>query len=102
MISTKFNLSSKHKISDFKKIIQVDPDKSISIRSFIISSISQNISYIKNVLESDDVLSTNNCIKKMGVRIKKIKPRNYAVYGTGIGSLHIKKNSLLNFGNSGT
>ena len=102
MISTKFNLSSKHKISDFKKIIQVDPDKSISIRSFIISSISQNISYIKNVLESDDVLSTINCLKKLGVRIKKIKPRNYVVCGAGIGSLHIKKNSLLNFGNSGT
>lgn len=102
MISTKFNLSSKHKISDFKKVIQVDPDKSISIRSFIISSISQNISYIKNVLESDDVLSSINCLKKLGVRIKKIKPRNYVVCGAGIGSLHIKKNSLLNFGNSGT
>jgi 3-phosphoshikimate 1-carboxyvinyltransferase len=102
MISKKFNLKLNHKIPDFKKVIEVDPDKSTSIRSFIIGAISQNISYIKNVLESDDVFSTINCLKKLGVKIKKIKPKNYIVYGKGLGSLHIKKNSLLNFGNSGT
>ena len=102
MILKKFNLSLEHKIADFKKVITVDPDKSISIRSFIIGAISHNISSVKNVLESHDVLSTINCLKKLGVKIIKIKPRNYHIYGKGLGSLFAKKNLLLNFGNSGT
>jgi len=102
MISKKFNLSLRHKISEFEKVIEVDPDKSISIRSFIIGSISQNISKISNVLESEDVLSTIRCLKKLGVKIKKNKPKNYIIFGKGLGSLHAKKNTILNFGNSGT
>ena len=102
MILKKFNLSLEHEIADFKKVIVVDPDKSISIRSFIIGAISHNISSVKNVLESHDVLSTIYCLKKLGVKIKKVKPKNYLIYGKGLGSLFAKKNLLLNFGNSGT
>ena len=74
MSSKKFNLIINKKILSFKKTIEVDPDKSISIRSFLIGSISQNISTIKNALESEDVMSTINCLKKLGVKIKKLKP----------------------------
>ena len=98
----KFNLIINKKISNFKKEIKVDSDKSISIRSFLIGAIGHNISYVNNVLESEDVLSTINCLKKLGVKIKKKNSRNYLVYGKGLGSLFIKKNSQLNFGNSGT
>ena len=56
-----FNLEIKKKISPFKKNVNIDSDKSISIRSFIISSISQNISNVENVLESDDVFSKIGC-----------------------------------------
>ena len=52
MVFKKFNLSLNHKINNFNKIIDVDSDKSISIRSFLIGAISQNISQVKNVLES--------------------------------------------------
>ena len=97
-----FNLLVKNKISSFKKVIKVDGDKSISIRSFLIGAISQNISSTKNVLESEDVFSTINCLKKLGVKIKKIKRKSYLIYGKGLGSLNIKNNSTLNFGNSGT
>ena len=102
MILKKFNLSVKHKIAEFKKEIEVDSDKSISIRSFLIAAISQNISSVKNVLESHDVLSVIYNLKKLGVKIKKIKPKNYIIYGKGLGSLYAKKNTFLNFGNSGT
>ncbi len=102
MILKKFNLSVDHRIAEFKKTIQVDPDKSISIRSFLIGSITEGISSVKNVLESHDVISTINCLKKLGVNIKKIRQRNYLIYGKGIGSLNTKKNTTLNFGNSGT
>ena len=62
----KFNLEIKGFIRPFKKTITPDPDKSLSIRSFLIGSISQNISRAKNILESEDVFSTINCLKTWG------------------------------------
>ena len=97
-----FNLKLNSKIKPFRSVIKVDSDKSISIRSFLLTSISNNISTAKNVLESEDVLSTIKCLKKLGVRIKKTQPKNYQIYGKGLGSLFIKKNEVLNFGNSAT
>jgi len=102
MFSKKFNLLVDKKIYSFKKKIKIDSDKSISIRSFLLAAISQNISNVKNVLESEDVLSTISCLKLLGVKIVKKKTKNYLIYGKGLGSLFIKKNSTLNFGNSGT
>ena len=102
MPSRKFNLVLGKKIKSFKKTIKVDPDKSISIRSFLIGSISQNISSNRNVLESEDVLSTINCLKKLGVKIIKKAKSNYLVYGKGLGSFDAKATTELNFGNSGT
>lgn len=98
----KFNLSLNKKINPFNKVIKVDSDKSLSIRSFLISSISQNISYLDNVLESDDVFATIDSLKKLGTKIIRAKKQKYLVYGKGLGSFRIKKNSRLNFGNSGT
>tara|TARA_B100001059_G_scaffold4203_1_gene3511 strand:- start:11051 stop:12397 length:1347 start_codon:yes stop_codon:yes gene_type:complete len=102
MILKRFNLSLNNKINNFKKTIIVDSDKSISIRSFLIGAISQNTSIIKNALESQDVLSTISCLKKLGIKINKFSPKNYSINGKGLGSLFAKKNALLNFGNSGT
>ena len=97
-----FDLILKNKIQPYKKIIEVDSDKSISIRCFLIGAISQNISAAKNILESEDVKSTIVCLKKLGVKIIKQKPGKYLIFGKGLGSLAVKKNSQLNFGNSGT
>mgnify|MGYP000953573798 CR=1 FL=1 len=102
MLSKSFNLIVNNKILPFKKNIEVDSDKSISIRSFLIGSISQNISSVTNVLESEDVHSTINCLKQLGVKIKRKKFGEYLIYGKGLGSLVAKKNAVLNFGNSGT
>jgi len=102
MLQKSFTLKTINQIKPYKKSIFVDSDKSISIRSFLIGAISQNISEIKNVLESEDVFSCINCLEKLGVKIIKIKPKTYQVYGKGLGSLYIKKNKELNCGNSGT
>ena len=102
MILKRFNLSLNNKINNYKKTIIVDSDKSISIRSFLISAISQNTSIVKNALESQDVLSTISCLKKLGIKINKFSPKNYSINGKGLGSLFAKRNTLLNFGNSGT
>tara|TARA_B100001057_G_scaffold22347_1_gene20690 strand:- start:1070 stop:2416 length:1347 start_codon:yes stop_codon:yes gene_type:complete len=97
-----FNLISNSKIAPFKKTLMVDSDKSISIRSFLVGSISQDISSVKNVLESEDVLSTIRCLRQLGVKIIKQSPKNYLIYGKGLGSLFAKRKAELNFGNSGT
>ena len=102
MHSKSFSVKIKNKITPFKKSIKIDSDKSISIRSFLLGSICQNLSLANNVLESDDVKSTISVCRKLGVKIVRIKPMSYKIYGKGIGSLVAKKNLELNFGNSGT
>ena len=96
-----FNIVIRKKIDQFNKVIKVDSDKSISIRSLLIGSISQNVSKITNILKSEDVFSTIECLKKLGIKIVK-KKTGYYVYGKGLGSFRAKANTKLNFGNSGT
>ena len=102
MKSKKFNVFLNSKIPSFNRTIEVDSDKSLSIRSFLIGSISQNISIAKNILESEDVNSTISVCRKLGVKIERIKPQAYKIYGKGLGSFFAKKKTSLNFGNSGT
>ena len=97
-----FTVGLKSKIKSFKRIINVDPDKSLSIRSFLIGSICQKVSIAENVLESEDVKNSILTCRKLGVKIIKIKPQKYKIYGKGLGSFYAKKNTQLNFGNSGT
>ncbi len=98
----KFNVFLNSKIGAFKKKIEVDSDKSLSIRSFLIGSISQNISNANNILESEDVKSTISTCRKLGVKIKRVKPGAYKIFGKGLGCFFAKKNTNLNCGNSGT
>ena len=102
MKSKKFSIKIKQKIKPFHKIIEVDSDKSLSIRSFLIGSICQNISTASNVLESEDVKSTIESCKKLGVKIVKSSSGSYKIYGKGLGSLFAKKNTVINCFNSGT
>jgi 3-phosphoshikimate 1-carboxyvinyltransferase len=102
MLNKSFSLCISHRIKPYKKIIRVDSDKSISIRSFLIGAISHNISEIKNTLDSDDVFSCINCLRKLGVKIDRVRAKHYLVYGKGLGSLYAKKNTILDCGNSGT
>ncbi len=98
----KYLIKISQQIKNYKTTIKVDSDKSISIRSFLISSISHDVSKISNALDSEDVQSTIDCLKKLGVKIKRTGNRSYDIYGKGLGSLIATKNASLNFGNSGT
>ena len=91
MPTKNFNLSLENKIDSFKKTISVDSDKSISIRSFLISAISRDISEVKNTLESEDVIDTIKSLKKLGVKIKKKAKKNYLIYGNGLGRYKLKR-----------
>ena len=70
MKTKSFDVELNKKIKNFKKTINVDSDKSLSIRSFLLGSISHNISELDNVLESEDVGSTITCLKDLGIKIK--------------------------------
>ena len=102
MSKKSYSVSSENKINNFNKTIEVDSDKSISIRSFIIGSISQGITEVSNILESEDVFSTIECLKKLNVLIKKKSKGKYEVFGKGLGSFYAKENTLIDFKNSGT
>ena len=67
MKTNSFDVELNKKIKNFKKTINVDSDKSLSIRSFLLGSISHNISKLDNVLESEDVRSTITCLKDLGI-----------------------------------
>ena len=98
MPTKKFSLVIKKPIKDFRKKITVDSDKSISIRSFLLGSISEGITSVRNVLESEDVFSTINCLRKLNIKILKIGNKTFKIYGKGLGSYSVKNTSELNFG----
>ena len=88
-------------IKPFNNKITVSSDKSLSIRCVLLSSIAIGKSKIFNLLESEDVISALKAVKKIGVNF--IRKKNYIeIYGVGINGFKIKKNTVLNAGNSGT
>ncbi len=89
------------KIKDFKKIIKVDSDKSLSIRSLLISSQSFGLSKIINLSKSGDILSTIEGLKQLGIKII-FRNNLCCVYGNGLNGFDYKKNILIDAGNSGT
>jgi len=89
------------KINSYKKKIEVNSDKSLSIRCVLLSSIALGISKISNLLESEDVLNSLKAIKKLGIDYKKRK-NIFEIKGRGLSGYNPKKNTIINAGNSGT
>ena len=89
------------KINNFKKIITVEGDKSLSIRWALLASQAFGKSRAYNLLNSEDVLNTCSCLKKLGVKIN-LKKNYCEIKGNGINSFNYKKNLTLNVGNSAT
>ncbi|MCM8818829.1 MAG: 3-phosphoshikimate 1-carboxyvinyltransferase [Candidatus Omnitrophica bacterium] len=77
--------------------IEVSGDKSISHRALIFGSISEGITEVSNISKSKDVLSTLNCLKKIGT---KIEEREDIVIVEG--SKLKEPEDILDCGNSGT
>ena len=91
----------KKRIKDFNKIISVDGDKSLSIRSLLIGSQSYGICKINNLPKSEDILSTINGLRKLGIKIFFKKKICY-LHGNGLNGFNYKKNIVIDAGNSGT
>ena len=90
-----------NKYNSFKKTISVDGDKSISIRTLLLGSQAYGKSFIENILLSEDIINSINCLKKLGIKILCNKQKCF-IYGRGLNGFQYKKNIVLNAGNSGT
>ena len=90
-----------NKIKPFNKAIEVSSDKSLSIRTILLASQAIGVSTISNLLESEDVLNSIRCIKKLGIECKKIKNK-YKILGYGLNGFNVKNKTTIYAGNSGT
>ena len=83
-----------------KGSLNISGDKSISHRSVIMGAMAIGQTEIHNLLESKDIMSTINILKKLGVKIKKSKG---VWIINGVGTCGFKQpNQKLDAGNSGT
>ncbi len=90
-----------NKIDRFNKRLSIDGDKSLSIRWALLSSQSLKKSRASNLLLSEDVKSTLNCLKRLGVKIK-ISKNFCEIIGLGLNGFRYKDDLTLDAGNSGT
>jgi len=91
----------KKKIKPFNKVLEIEGDKSLSIRWALIASQASGKSKAFNLLKSEDVLNTLNCLKKLGIKIK-FSGKSCEIFGEGLNSFKYRKNIILDAGNSGT
>ncbi|MDD5583646.1 MAG: 3-phosphoshikimate 1-carboxyvinyltransferase [Candidatus Omnitrophica bacterium] len=88
-------------ISNIKKGIAVPPDKSISHRAIILSSLSNGSTRIEPFLKSDDTLRTLDCMERLGITAN-LKEESLTIVGAGL-KLKPKKMPVVLFaGQSGT
>ena len=91
----------KKKIVSFNKQIQVSGDKSLSIRWILLASQAFGKSKAYNLLMSEDVITTLESIKKLGIKVLIYK--NYCeIFGNGINGFKYKNALVINAKNSGT
>ena len=88
------------KAKGFQGEFSPPPDKSISHRSIIFSSLSKGKSVIKNFLRAEDPMSTLNAFRSLGVDIDD-RGDDIIVNGKGIYGLN-EPGDVIDCGNSGT
>ena len=89
------------KINFFNRTINIDGDKSLSIRWVLLASQATGKSTASNLLMSEDVLAAIDSVKKLGIKCKVY--RNHCeIYGNGINGFLYKKDLTINAKNSGT
>ena len=65
-MSNKININNT--LKPFNKTLEIEGDKSLSIRWALLASQSYAKSKSQNLLLSEDVINTLNCLKKLGVK----------------------------------
>jgi len=83
-----------------KNLVRVPGSKSVTNRVFLLAALADGISEISGALESDDTKFMAAALEKLGVKIEKLAPGNFRIFGTGGKFLGGEKNLFL--GNAGT
>ncbi len=89
------------KLKSFNKSLEIEGDKSLSIRWALLASKAKGKSKSFNLLRSEDVISTLRCLKTLGIKIK-FTNNSCEIIGKGLNVFNYKKKLTLNAGNSGT
>ena len=89
------------KIKSYNKTLEIEGDKSLSIRWALMASQATGKSKSINLLKSEDVINTLECLKSLGVKVK-LYHNKCEINSSGLNSFKYKKNITLNAGNSGT
>ena len=76
-------ISIKGIIKPFNKKIKIEGDKSLSIRWALLASQCEGKSTSFNILKSEDVLNTLNCLKKLGVKTN-LSNDKCEIFGLGV------------------
>ena len=87
-------------VRGLKGRIRVPGDKSISHRSIIFGSLAQGVTTVRDILRGEDVLSTMQVFRDLGVQIED-DGNLVKIHGVGFEGLQAPKNKL-DMGNSGT
>ena len=81
--------------------LSIPGDKSVSHRALILGALSQGETKIQRLLLGEDVISTANCLRSLGVSISDLREPTVVVKGRGLGQL-VEPLDVLDAGNSGT
>lgn len=90
------------KVQSLRGEITPPPDKSLSHRAIMFSSLAKGVSKIRNFLWAKDPISSLNAMKSLGVEISiDEKSKEITVFGKGLRSLK-EPEDVIDCGNSGT
>jgi len=88
------------KTKKFSGRLAVPPDKSLTHRAVLLSSLAKGLSIIENPLPAEDCLSTLHCVQQLGCEIEKGK-NVWKIKGRGLWGFKSPSRPL-DCGNSGT
>ena len=80
------------------------PDKSLTHRALLLGAMAEGVTHVTNPLATGDCLSTQACLKALGVRIETLspgEPRTLVVQGVGLRGFR-EPEDVLDAENSGT
>lgn len=90
-----------HSSENLRGTIHVPGDKSISHRALMLSALCIGTAEISGLLEGEDVLSTAEALRHLGVEVTQLETGKWQVRGVGVGGLS-EPSTALDMGNSGT
>ncbi len=81
--------------------VQVPGDKSISHRALMLSALAIGRSFVRGLLEGEDVMATAAAMRAMGAHVERSTGGSWTIDGVGVGGLR-QPDRPLDMGNSGT